>query len=175
MYASPSHRCRGLDKNDGGALNLCVLRPRVATVANWQLQLGGGELQMCEGDRERGEQEKVLKLVAPTKSLPCTCVASLSVSAPFPAVPVPVPVYHLKSCSGDKKLYCRVHNLRDLHAKERKRSMRKTPCPVSFTSIRREREQQFLTFIVFNSHGGCGLWAGLEYVCLVVVAAPLRR
>lgn len=67
--------------------------------------------------REREEQEKVLKLVAPTKSLPCTCVASsLSVSGPFPAIPVPVPVYHLKSCSGDKKLYCRVHNLRDLHA-----------------------------------------------------------
>lgn len=53
MYASPSHRCRGLDKNDGGALNLCVLRPRVATVANWQLQLGGGELQMCMRERER--------------------------------------------------------------------------------------------------------------------------
>lgn len=96
---------------------------------------------MCE----REEQEKVLKLVAPTKSLPCTCVASsLSVSGPFPAVPVRVPVYHLKSCSGDKKLYCRVHNLRDLHAngKEEKR-MRKATCPVSFTSIRRERATIF--------------------------------
>jgi len=82
--------------------------PSLPEFANWQLQYPltpyclphPVKFQTAQRDEEGGETEK---LVAPTKSLPFTCVRPQ------------FSVYHLKSCSGDKKLYCHGHNLRDLH------------------------------------------------------------
>lgn len=143
MYASPSHRCRGLDKNRRRRSQFMRVAPQSCHSCQLAIATRGRRVRNeCVRERSR---RRCSNLSRPLNLCHVhTCVASsLSVSGPFPAVPVRVPVYHLKSCSGDKKLYCHVHNLRDLHANERKRRMRKATCPVSFTSIRRERATIF--------------------------------
>lgn len=84
MYASPSHRCRGLDKNRRRRSQFMRVAPQSCHSCQLAIAIRG---RRVGNERERvcEEQEKVLKLVAPTKSLPCTCVASsLSVPGPVP-------------------------------------------------------------------------------------------
>lgn len=88
MYASPSHRCRGLDKNRRRRSQFMRVAPQSCHSCQLAIAIRGrrvGNECVKEREGEREEQEKVLKLVAPTKSLPCTCVASsLSVSGSVP-------------------------------------------------------------------------------------------
>lgn len=146
MYASPSHRCRGLDKNRRRRSQFMRVAPQSCHSCQLAIATRGRRVgNECVRERECvRSRRRCSNLSRPLNlchvhALPRRCPSR----GPFPAVPVRVPVYHLKSCSGDKKLYCRVHNLRDLHANERKRRMRKATCPVSFTSIRRERATIF--------------------------------